>query len=202
MNLYKIIPIPFFLIIFIISCNPESESDFIKPNRLEVGDTIAFCAPSGFLDSTRMGLAKKRLIEKGFHIVHDDSLFRNWGYLAGKDEVRANELMKYFGNVENRNNPLQLIFETSINKKSLLLDSSGEAKRMQIEFKVNYSIFKVQEYKELVYSNTVNVFNTYTLSSSEYNNSRAEIKTYDLIAKEIGSIIANQISINYLQLMD
>ena len=96
MNLYKIIPTPFFLIIFIISCNPESESDFIKPNRLEVGDTIAFCAPSGFLDSTRMGLAKKRLIEKGFHIVHDDSLFRNWGYLAGKDEVRANELMKYF----------------------------------------------------------------------------------------------------------
>jgi len=117
-------------------------------------------------------------------------------------QIVRNELMKYFGNVENKNNPLQLIFETSINKKSLLLDSSGEAKRMQIEFKVNYSIFKVQEYKELVYSNTVNVFNTYTLSSSEYNNSRAEIKTYDLIAKEIGSIIANQISINYLQLMD
>lgn len=117
-------------------------------------------------------------------------------------QIIRNELIKYFGNVENKNNPLQLIFETSINKKSLLLDSSGEAKRMQIEFKVNYSIFKVQEYKESIYSNTVNVFNTYTLSSSEYNNSRAEIKTYDLIAKEIGSIIANQISINYLQLMD
>ena len=73
---------------------------------------------------------------------------------------------------------------------------------MQIEFEVNYSIFKVGEYKELAYSNTVNVFNTYTLSASEYNNSRAEIKTQDLIAKEIGNIIVNQISMNYLQLMD
>ena len=117
-------------------------------------------------------------------------------------QIVRNELIKYFGNVENKNNPLQLIFETSINKKSLLLDSSGEAKRMQIEFEVNYSIFKVGEYKELAYSNTVNVFNTYTLSTSEYNNSRAEIKTYDLIAREIGSIIVNQISMNYLQLID
>ena len=61
-----------------------------------MGDTIAFCAPSGFLDSSRMSLAKKRLIEKGFYIVYDDSLFRNWGYLAGKDIIRAYELMTYF----------------------------------------------------------------------------------------------------------
>ena len=96
MNIYKTILAPFLLIIFFISCFPESKSEFIKPNRLEVGDTIAFCAPSGFLDSTRMSLAKKRLTEKGFHVVHDESLFRNWGYLAGKDQTRANELMKYF----------------------------------------------------------------------------------------------------------
>ena len=94
--MYKNIITPFLLIILFISCFPESKSEFIKPNRLEVGDTIAFCAPSGLLDSTRMSLAKKRLIEKGFHIVHNDSLFRNWGYLAGKDDVRANELMRYF----------------------------------------------------------------------------------------------------------
>ena len=96
MNLCKIILAPYFLIIFFISCSSESKSNFIKPHRLEVGDTIAFCAPSGFLDSTRMSLAKKRLIEKGFYIVHNDSLFRNWGYLAGRDNVRANELMRHF----------------------------------------------------------------------------------------------------------
>ena len=80
----------------IFSCSSESKLELVKPARLEVGDTIAFCAPSGFLDSSRMFLAKKRLIEKGFHIVYDDSLFRNWGYLAGKDIIRANELMTYF----------------------------------------------------------------------------------------------------------
>ena len=96
MSLNKIILAPCLLTIFIISCSSESKSNFIKPHRLEVGDTIAFCAPSGFLDSTRMSLAKKRLIEKGFHIVHHNSLFRNWGYLAGEDDVRASELMKYF----------------------------------------------------------------------------------------------------------
>ena len=80
----------------IFSCSSESKLELLKPARLEVGDTIAFCAPSGFLDSSRMALAKKRLTERGFHIVSDDSLFRRWGYLAGKDKIRANELMTYF----------------------------------------------------------------------------------------------------------
>ena len=129
------------------------------------------------------------------NIYIDEAIDRN-------HQIVRNELIKYFENAGNQNNPLQLIFKVSINKNPLLVDSVGEAKRMQIEFKVDYSIFRVTDYKELVYSNSTNVFNTYTLSTSEYNNSRAEIKTYDLIAKEIGSIIANQISINYLQLMD
>ena len=43
----------------IFSCSSESKLELVKPARLEVGDTIAFCAPSGFLDSSRMSLAKK-----------------------------------------------------------------------------------------------------------------------------------------------
>ena len=86
----------FFIVVTIFSCGFEPTSEKIKPKFLEIGDTIAFCAPSGFLDSTRMSLAKKRLEERGFHVVQSDSLFRNWGYLAGKDEARANELMYYF----------------------------------------------------------------------------------------------------------
>jgi muramoyltetrapeptide carboxypeptidase len=84
-----IIAIPF-------SCVSEPIPQKIKPKFLEIGDTIAFCAPSGFLDSTRMSLAKRRLEEKGFHVVQSNSLFQNWGYLAGNDEARANELMHYF----------------------------------------------------------------------------------------------------------
>ena len=67
-----------------------------KPPALLVGDTIAFCAPSGFLDSVRMRLAKTRLEEKGFYIVREDSIYRRWGYLAGTDAQRASELMSYF----------------------------------------------------------------------------------------------------------
>ena len=67
-----------------------------KPPALLVGDTIAFCAPSGFLDSVRMSLAKTRLEEKGFYIVNEDSIYRRWGYLAGTDAQRASELMSYF----------------------------------------------------------------------------------------------------------
>ena len=67
-----------------------------KPPALLVGDTIAFCAPSGFLDSVRMSLAKTRLEEKGFYIVHEDSIYRRWGYLAGTDVQRASELISYF----------------------------------------------------------------------------------------------------------
>jgi muramoyltetrapeptide carboxypeptidase len=67
-----------------------------KPPVLLVGDTIAFCAPSGFLDSVRMSLAKTRLEEKGFHIIREDSIYRRWGYLAGTDAQRASELMSYF----------------------------------------------------------------------------------------------------------
>jgi len=67
-----------------------------KPPALLVGDTIAFCAPSGFLDSVRMSLAKTRLEEKGFYIIQEDSIYRRWGYLAGTDTQRASELMSYF----------------------------------------------------------------------------------------------------------
>ena len=67
-----------------------------KPPALLVGDTIAFCAPSGFLDSVRMSLAKTRLEEKGFYIIREDSIYRRWGYLAGTDTQRASELMSYF----------------------------------------------------------------------------------------------------------
>ena len=81
---------------FILSCLSDLSSPIQKPSALLVGDTVAFCAPSGFLDSVRMSLAKTRLEEKGFYIVQEQSLFRRWGYLAGTDEQRANELMTYF----------------------------------------------------------------------------------------------------------
>ena len=68
--------------LFCLSCSSEPDLIMKKPRALSVGDTIAFCAPSGFLDSIRMSLAKTRLEEKGFYILQDDSLFRRWGYFC------------------------------------------------------------------------------------------------------------------------
>ena len=95
-NKHIIIISTIFSFFFIFSCSSDSSSIMQKPPALLVGDTIAFCAPSGFLDSVRMGLAKTRLEEKGFYIVREDSIYRRWGYLAGTDAQRASELMSYF----------------------------------------------------------------------------------------------------------
>jgi muramoyltetrapeptide carboxypeptidase len=95
-NKHIIIISAIFSFFFIFSCSSDSSSIMQKPPALLVGDTIAFCAPSGFLDSVRMSLAKTRLEEKGFHIIREDSIYRRWGYLAGTDEQRASELMHHF----------------------------------------------------------------------------------------------------------
>lgn len=68
----------------------------IKPAPLQPGDTIMFIAPAGDLNRERMTLAKQRLEEMGFKIKQRDDLFREWGYLAGADEVRAQEIMDAF----------------------------------------------------------------------------------------------------------
>ena len=96
LNKHIIIISTIFSFFFIFSCSSDSPSIMQKPPALLVGDTIAFCAPSGFLDSVRMSLARTRLEEKGFYIVHEDSIYRRWGYLAGTDAQRASELMSYF----------------------------------------------------------------------------------------------------------
>jgi len=81
---------------FFICCDKIDDGKMIIPQALNIGDTIAFCAPAAPLDTTRMILAKKRLIEMGFYVVQSESLFRRWGYLAGSDAMRADELMIFF----------------------------------------------------------------------------------------------------------
>jgi len=68
----------------------------IKPAPLEPGDTIMFIAPAGNLNENRMTLARQRLEEMGFVIKQPDDLFREYGYLAGTDEQRAQEIMAAF----------------------------------------------------------------------------------------------------------
>ena len=63
-SINKIVIIISGCLLFCLSCSSEPDLIMKKPRALSVGDTIAFCAPSGFLDSIRMSLAKIRLEDK------------------------------------------------------------------------------------------------------------------------------------------
>ena len=118
-------------------------------------------------------------------------------------QVVRNEIMKYLGmNAVRGKSKLEMDFDIVIEKNPLLINSTGEAKRMQLEVEVEYKIFRITEFRELIYSDSARVYNTFTLSPSEYNNAQAEISTYDLIAKEVASVINKQISLNHLKLMN
>ena len=118
-------------------------------------------------------------------------------------QVVRNEIMKYVGmNATRGKSKLEMDFNVIIEKNPLLINSTGEAKRMQLEVEVKYKIFRITEFRELIYSDSARVYNTFTLSPSEYNNAQAEISTYDLIAKEVASVINKQISLNHLKLMN
>lgn len=72
----------------------------IKPAPIQPGDTIMFIAPAGDLNKERMALAKQRLEAMGFITKQADDLFRSYGYLAGTDERRAEEIMQAFTDPE------------------------------------------------------------------------------------------------------
>jgi hypothetical protein len=118
-------------------------------------------------------------------------------------QIIRNELLKYIdGNTSSTKKTLELDFNVDVSRSGLLFTSTGEAQRMQIDVEVTYGIFRITEFRELIYSDKVRVINTYTLSQSEYNNAQADISTFNLISKEIASNINRQISLNYLNLVE
>ncbi|MEM9352600.1 MAG: LD-carboxypeptidase [Planctomycetota bacterium] len=74
----------------------EPVRPLVWPEPLRPGGTIMMVAPAGELDPVRVGLAKKRLEERGYRVVMRDDLFTQTGYLAGSDERRAEEFMQAF----------------------------------------------------------------------------------------------------------
>ena len=69
----------------------------IWPIRLQPGDTIAITAPSGSIwNKTHITKIEEILQNEGFKTITGKTLYEQDGYLAGPDEMRANELMTYF----------------------------------------------------------------------------------------------------------
>lgn len=66
----------------------------IVPRALYPGDTVAIISPASPPAQEKIERAIARLEEQGFRVKVYGDLYRRWGYLAGDDETRAEELMQ------------------------------------------------------------------------------------------------------------
>lgn len=68
----------------------------IKPPRLKAGDTIGLITPGSFITEDELKESVKNLEDLGFKVVYTDNVTARYGYLGGKDEVRAEEVNLMF----------------------------------------------------------------------------------------------------------
>ena len=69
----------------------------ILPKALLKGDTIAITGPAGAIyEPETIDRITSRLTELGFKTVLGKTLYERFGYLAGTDQTRADELMGYY----------------------------------------------------------------------------------------------------------
>lgn len=69
----------------------------ILPARLKKGDTIGLITPGSPIKREQLDDAIVKLEGMGFRTTHDDSVLAEYGYFAGRDRQRADELLKMFG---------------------------------------------------------------------------------------------------------
>ena len=72
----------------------------IKPKALKLGDTIGIIAPSSPTTEENVKKAYNKLIEMGFKVKMGKSPYERYGYLSGKDNVRAEDLNEMFRDKE------------------------------------------------------------------------------------------------------
>jgi muramoyltetrapeptide carboxypeptidase len=69
----------------------------IKPPALKQGDTIAVTAPAGAIFNPDAAAKFTAILNNlGFKVVHGKTLTEKYGYLAGPDKFRADELNSFF----------------------------------------------------------------------------------------------------------
>lgn len=74
--------------------------DIIYPARLNPGDLIGITALASYADPVEMLRSTEYFTQMGLRVEIGQSLFREYGYLAGTDEERARELNDMFQNPE------------------------------------------------------------------------------------------------------
>ncbi|MCE3016235.1 MAG: LD-carboxypeptidase [Pirellula sp.] len=77
-----------------------AQEPWLRAPALKPGDTIAFVAPAGPVEIEPVNQYMKQLEAAGFRVLVPQNIERNWEYLAGTDEQRADELNSAIRNPE------------------------------------------------------------------------------------------------------
>lgn len=76
-----------------------SDKTKIKPKALQLGDTVAISSPAGAVwNEAQIEIFTNILKGLGFNVIHGKTLKEKFGYFAGTDDLRANELNELFAN--------------------------------------------------------------------------------------------------------
>ncbi|MBD2438684.1 LD-carboxypeptidase [Nostoc sp. FACHB-110] len=73
-----------------------SPNNIIKPPRLKPGDTVGLIAPAGIFDPKYIEIAKGYLTALGLNTKVGNHILDHYGYLAGKDSDRAQDVNAMF----------------------------------------------------------------------------------------------------------
>jgi muramoyltetrapeptide carboxypeptidase len=68
----------------------------LKPPRLKKGDTIGLISPANQIQAEEVNSVKDFLSHKGFRVKLGKHIFDQYGYLAGQDEARAEDVNQMF----------------------------------------------------------------------------------------------------------
>lgn len=77
---------------------PGNRPARILPKRLQKNSLLGLVTPGSSITTELLDATVKKLKGLGFRVYFKDSILDEYGYLAGKDEDRANELMSMFSN--------------------------------------------------------------------------------------------------------
>ena len=78
--------------------NRVSQLPKIKAKRLSKGDTVGLIAPAGYITESNLQEAIENIESLGFKPYYTDRILDRYGYLAGKDDTRAEDLNHMFTN--------------------------------------------------------------------------------------------------------
>ena len=74
----------------------QIQAERILPLRLKKGDLIGLVTPGSSVNEEELSDCIAKLEELGFRTTYMDSVLSEYGYFAGKDQERADELMEMF----------------------------------------------------------------------------------------------------------